>query len=817
MNGLGHDLTYTCRRLGRAYGFTSAAVITLALGIGANTALFTLFNSILLKPPAVPAIDRLVGIRVNTDREPAMERPLSDDRFRRLQDRQPRLIEEMTPVLQFSGVLSSDRGAHVVMSEAVTSPYFRMCGVSALLGRVLLPSDDREGDAVVISERLWKRLFTANPRVVGQRVRLSGQVLTVVGVLPESFSGLSIPNLLGVDAWLPLRVIVPQVARPREQMEDGTIEFRVFGRLKPGVRLSDAKAEIRVLGASIDPLRAEYGLTIVPATHMVMPGILRFYLTLGGTVMLALSTLVLVIAGANLTNLLLARTAGRTGEFAVRLMLGASRGRILRLFAVETSVIAVLAGALGLIVALITAHTFAAIPLPELGGQRLQFDPSPDWRVFGYSFLMTVVVAVVIGVVPALRALKADMLLPLVASSGTPGMTGGDAHLRVRLMAAQIACSTLLLIVAGLFVRSTLTGMTAAPQMDTARTAMGDMDYASQHYDETRGREVSRQLLATVAQVPGVERAALGTGVPAGRGGAYRAIGTRERRARRVKGGLYARYLSVSPGFFDTLGISVRGRDFTARDVKDGPAVAIVNESAASTLWPGEDPIGKHLSLLDRGRNDALLLIVGVAADTDQRSPDPVQRRFVFVPLEQHYTPQLAIIARGTAAGEALIRPLQNAVRQVAPELALFNVRTVAAHVDLDIVGLRLGSFVLGCLGLLGALIAIVGLYGIIAYTVSQRTREFAIRKALGASHGDLYRMMTQYVGRILIQGIPLGLVIAFVLAAYFRRYVLGLRPYDWSTFVFVPLGFAFIAVALSLWPLRRALHTPTQVALREL
>jgi predicted permease len=818
------DLVYAWRRLRRAPGFTIVAVLTLALGIGANTALFSLVNGLLLKSIPVPRLDRLAAL--TKDPSSITGFWLDTDEYRALADSHLEGIEKLFVTNSLIGALTGAGQAEVVTGELVSGDYFDALGLTPRAGRLLQPSDDFAADAgtsVVISERLWRRWFGADPSAIGQVVRMADYPLTIVGVAPDAFRGTWLPTLNTADVWVPVTatahvMTVQGTVSPTDTHEPSG---RTFVLRRPGVTLPQLSTEVAgVIEHGPHPGSPPQSLTAVTAERAILfdefakPGLLV------GSVVLALSGLVLLIACANLANLLLARGAARTGEMAIRIAIGASRGRVFRLLLTETFLLITLAGLAGLGLAFASTWLMTTLPMPSLDGMVIRFDPSPDLRVFGYAFGLAVLAALAVGLLPAARAAGTEPLRILGSGGASAGATRRGHRLRTWLVASQVAMSIVLLLGAGLYTRSAVKSLRFNPGYDLSSGAMATVDMALHKFDEVRGRRLLGRLLDAAREMPGVQSAVLTSGLPATDqvGGVSYLLGEGQPPVKFFHGrplGWYAECARVSPGFFQTLRIPLRrGRDFTNRDTKDAPGVVIVSEETGTKLWPGQDPMGRRLMI---DKDGPLLDVVGVAANTATTLQGGLHLPFVYVPLAQHYSGRVSIIVRSASDPAAMVEPLRQTLRAVDQDLAVFDIGTVSDRVGLMLTPIRVTAVVLGALGALGFGIAVLGLYGVMAYVVSQRTREFGIRKALGASAPQLYSVVLGQGFRMLVFGVVPGLVVAFIGAGYLRHLLYGIEPHDPTTFAAVPAALVLVGLAAAYVPARRAARVDPNVALREL
>jgi predicted permease len=807
---LSDDIVLGLRTMRRSPGFLLIAVIVLALGFAITGAVFSTVNGLLSSRAAVPHAERLVYVSP-TQNGAVTEHYFKEAAYTRLFERKLRTVRDLFAMAPFHALLSVNNEAVRVVGEAVTGSYFRAVGVAPLLGRELLPDDDRagSGDPVVLGEGAWRRLFAADPGVIGRPVRLSGRLFTIVGVMPAAVRGFNTPTVMAADFWAPIAALRPLLA-PEGQAVWG----QVYGRLAEGASFRQAEAEMRVAGSRFDPVDAEAGLALLPVERGVTGSAYRLTMGAIGTGLVALSSLVLLIACANLANLLLARSASRSSEVAIRMALGASPSRILRLQFLETGTVTALGGAAGFVIVIWVSRLLGRFPIADSRGIPITGALLLDARVLAFFLVLIGAAAVAIGLLPAMRAIRIDPV-QILASSGSRGRTTGRfERMRTLLVTSQVAASTILLIVAGLFVRSAMHASHYDAALDMRHLAIGHFSVSALQWDEQRGRRLHEALLAAARAMPGIRGAALSTGLPAGGGGELVAIEAEDWHLGRSQYGPPCRCLSVSPGFFDAVGpLHVRGRDFTAGDTASGRKVVIVNEVAASRLWPGRDPIGRRLRIRKEDARD----VIGVVPETERTAADTAERCYVFAPMEQRYQPQFVLAVKGTGAAESLLAPLAATVARAVPDAAMFDVKTAEAHLNRGGGSLRAVALALVVLGVLGLTIAVVGLYGVMTYVVGLRRAEFGIRKVLGATEAQIYGLVVRDACRMLLIGILAALPMAYVVSVLVARALVGVTSHDATTYVFVPACLVVVGVFAAWWPARRAARVEPVVALKEL
>jgi predicted permease len=805
------DLLVALRTMRRSPGFVVIAVIILALGCAITGAVFATVNGWLSIGAAIPHAERLVVVAPTYEGAAYPSAYFRETSYARLFDLRLRTVRDLFATRPVPAVLSVDNLSLNVRMEAVTGAYFRAIGVPPLLGRALYPDDDRAGSgvSVVLGEGVSRRLFAGDPRVIGRSIRLSGLLCTIVGVMPATVRGFTMPTGTAVDVWAPEAAVRPLLAPSGK-----TVWGQVFGRLAEGASFRQAEAEMRVAGSRFDPEHADLGAALRPVERGVMPGRARLVIGIIGTGLVALSSLVLLIACANLANLLLARSASRSSELAIRMALGASPSRILRLQLLETGSVTALGGAAGFALVSWVGRLIGQFTVHTDRGTAIVATLLVDVRVLAFFFVLIAVASVAIGILPAMRAIRIDPAQVLASSGSRGGSTGRFERRRTLLVASQVAASTVLLVVAGLFVRSALHASRYDVAFETRHLAMGHLDFGTLRWDERRGRNEQEALLTVARSIPGIRGAAVSTGLPAGGGGELVDIEAEDANLGKRQFGPPCRGLSVSPGFFRLIGpLHLRGRDVTAGDSGAGRGVVVVNEVAASRLWPGRDPLGRRLRI----RKGDALDVVGVVAETDRTARDIAERCYVFVPMAQRYTPRFVLAVTGTASAESLLGPLAATVARAVPEVSMFDVKTAEAHLNRAGGASRSVALALVVLGALGLTIAVVGLYGVMSYVVGLRRAEFGIRKALGATDAQIYRLISWEACRMLIIGILAGLPIAYAVSVSVASALVGVTSHDAVTYLAVPACLVVVGAIAAWWPARQAARVEPAVALRDL
>jgi predicted permease len=812
---LRQDIAYAVRVLRRSPAFTVSAILALALGIGANTAVFSLANAVLLNPLPVADPSRLVSVQT-LDRQNPGYSPLSTDNFRDLRDRSETLSGAAAFTFLPVRILGNGE-PHETFAQAVTGSYFDVLGVRAALGRTLGPHDDRAKGAspvVVLSHRIWADRFGSNPSVVGSTIRLNGHPFTIVGVAPPRFNGTF--GLFGPDLFVPF-MMYDTLVPGTEWFEGRRIRWlNVVARLAPGVSFEQARADTAVQG---DRLAKEFpqfntgrGLTIVTLAQATIDPDRHDTFVRAGWMLAAVVGVVLLVACVNLANLLLARAASRSREVAVRLALGASRGRIVRQLVTESLVVALTGGAIGLVLAWWAQQGLWSARPANL--ELAAFSPTLDGGVLLFTFAISLVAGLAFGLLPAVQVSRSAVNTTLKETGRSPSAASRPA-LRAALVISEVALSIVALTVAGLLLRSLLEAQRIDPGFDVDRTAMMFYNARGGGYDVPRARVLHQRLLERLHADRGVRTAALATRTPLN-GGEAHTINVAGRTPPPGALGFLVEMAAVSPGYFKTLQIPIlSGRDFDETDRPGSRRVAIINETMAKRFWPGGNAIGQRFQ--QRNASHALE-VIGIARDSKYLTLGEDPTPFFYVALWHQEAPSVTPVAllvstTGDPSGAASIA--RDAMREIDPEIPFTNVATLRSLIDQVLWAPRTIALLVAAFGGLALLLAAIGLYGVLAYTVSQRTQEIGLRMALGAAPRDIVGMI---VGRGLIwtaAGAASGLGVAVVAASGLGSLLYGVRPSDPITFVSVALLLGVVAAIASYVPARRAARLDPSLTLR--
>ncbi len=806
------DIRYAFRTLTRQPSFSLVALLTLALGIGANTAIFSIVNTVLLRPLPYREPDRVVLLWshwTNWAKTWVSEPELAD------YQRQARSLEHVAGFTSASFNLTGGPGSEPlrVVGAQVQAAMFDALGAQPIAGRVFSADEDRPGRArvVVLAEGLWRSRFGSDPSAVGRTIELDAVPYTVVGVLP---SALRIP--LDYASRAPAQLWVPLALGPADPQERGNHGLNALARLKPGVSLAQAQAEIDTITRGfLQQYPANYddkfGLTLVPAplevSGEIRPALLMLLLAVGA---------VLLIACANVANLLLARAESRHKEIAVRVALGAGRARIVGQLLTESMLLSLAGGLAG--AALAYALTQWLVALDPLKIPRAH-EIALDARVLAFAAAVSVLTGILAGVAPALQLSRTD-LQPALKEGGRDSR-GGSGRLRRVLVTSQIAASVVLVAAAMLLARSfaRLLEVDAgfnAERVLTLRTSLPEATYADSASMVRAYREIGRRL----RESPGVVAAGAITGLPL--------ASTRGDWGIRVEGrptdpreNLAADWQVATPGYFEALGTPLRaGRTFTDADTASSLGVIIVNETMAAKFWPGASPVGRRMAM---GSNDRWLTVVGVVADIHHRGLDAVPRPEMYRPHAQFRYGDAAAPAVSTmtwavrTVGDprAAVGHARAAIREVDARLGISDVATLEQVVADSTSDRRLNMLLFVLLGTLALALATVGVYGVVAYSVSQRTHEIGVRMAIGARPRDVVRLMLDEGGRLAIAGVAAGSIAALLGARLIRGLLFNVSATDPMTFVAVPLGLLAVALLASYIPARRATRVDPVIALR--
>jgi predicted permease len=851
------DLRFGLRMLGKNPGFTSVAVLTLALGIAANTAIFTAFDALVLRPRPVKDPNTLAAVFRNTPGQAHGSFSYPDYIYYRDHSKS---FSELTLFAFGMAVTSSDLpatspeatpriagavgfqlpqllqgSAQPIMCFFVSGNYFPMLGATPLLGRTLLSEDDQANapPVVLMSGNSWQRRFHSDPKIVGSVLHLNGVAFTVVGVTPPDYlaTATSVPDL-----WAPIPAKIALGVTTRQELENRLVAAGFpTGRLKQSVSLIDAQAELRVLAAQ---LRTQYSeaerntsVSVVSARNN-LSGLDPEAWAVVAAAMTAVA-LLLLIACANVASLLLARAVARRKEIAVRLALGAGRWRLLRQLLTESILLGLLAGTLGLPLAGWMLHLLIveiSSALPSFWG-TIALEISPDIRIFAYTLLVSCGAGIAFGLAPALQASKSDVNSALKEEGTALGQRLSRSRLRGILIAGQMAACLVLLISSALLLRGSQRALKIDSGYEARRVAYLEMyNPANLHYSLPHLLQLNRDLIQGIANLPGVQSVAQASRGPVGGirwvpvapvGAAPSATGASGSELP------VAGYSYVTPNYFETLGIPiVRGRSFTPREAEGESPVVVISEGTARRFWPGQDAIGKRLKIgSEKGtmsfpdQKDPFITsteVVGVARDVRSMDLRKIDESYVYLPLSQTHKWTSTLLARTEGDPTPLLPAIGQEVRRVDANLPVIGAPLYTmVSMDPYFVVSRIGGVLASIVGALGLLLACMGVYGMVSYSVAQRTREIGIRMALGASRIQVLQLVMSEGFRPILCGIAIGIVASAGVSRALSGVLFGLRPLDTVSFAGVSILLIAIALLATWLPARRATEVDPMVALR--
>ena len=817
MSSLVQDLRYATRQLRKSPGVAATVVLTLALGIGANTAIFTIVNFILLRPLPIRDPQQVVNLAYQEKRTgDGASNGFSVPDFEDIRPQTMSVFSGIAAVQTFQMDGMSMNGGNVsIWTAYVTDNFFQVMGIQPMLGRFIGPSRGNSSTTdpvLVISYSFWKTHFDGDRNIIGTSVSVSGRPVTIIGVAPEGFHGFS--SLLDTQGYLPLRLCTFGGRKDAWTSRDAK-DLLLLARMRDGVSVPQARPALDVIAARLAGEFPKYHEGMVLHAYQLRPtgpdsGPPDHTLPLIAGVFLALAVSVLFLACLNVANLLLVRATVRQREMAVRAALGAGRGRIVQQILIESGLLTLLGCIFGIGIAGIAARFMSSIPTGT--DLPIVLDFHFDWRVFAYAFGLAAIGALVVGAVPALRA-TGTKLGDLVHDSGRT-VAAGRQRFRSALVVAQVAGSLMLLIVAGLFVRSLLNVQSTDLGFNPQHLMNFTLDPQEAGYSDETGKAFYQKLLERARALPGVRSASLAATVPMG----YYSFGYQ------VKGPgqgapamTYAGSNSVSPGYFETMQIPLlRGRDFTREDGAVSQGIAIVNQAMVDKLWPNQEPLGKQFTAVIDGK-DRRLETIGVVKISHTTSPSEPAGPYFYTTLDQNYLSTETLQLRTAGMPESSAHDVLALVRELAPSLPVFDVQTMSQALK-TINGLllfQIGAVLAASMGTMGLLLAVVGMYGVLSYATALRTHEIGIRVALGAKTGEVVRMILRQAVVIITLGLAIGTLAAVAIGRLINSLLVDVRGTDPLTYAVVSLSLACVALFACYIPARRAGKVDPMVALR--
>ena len=824
METLLQDIRYGLRMLVKKPTVALVAILTLALGVGANTAIFSIVNGVLLRPLPFRDADRLVRIYFDSPGVGLHNIPFSEPELEDLQERAG-IFDDVSVVFPASVNLTGAKNPERLEYLAASPNYFSMLGAKPEIGRLLGQQDSVPGWAlqVVISDAVWRRSYGGDPNVIGRSVRLDNDVYTIVGVLPPDFRHPGPTISRAVEVWLVGGFIADPFPKPSRTARwlPGAI-----GRLRPGITIAQAQAALTSMAAEIRrdfadnyPPQSKWTITIQPLQESLVGNVRPMLVVLLGAV-----TLIVLIVALNIGGLLLARVSGRTQEMAVRSALGASRGRMVQQMLTESLLLALFGGITGLATAAITLKTvlrFVPANLPRLNEVNI------DWRVLGFALLISLATGLLFGLAPAIHSSKAGLAGTMREGSRSSGYSARAGRMRDVLIVAQLAFAVVLMIGAGLLLQTLRDLLRQNPGFNPSQVVTANLwlpypndPQLDPYLTFAQQNAFSRELLRRVSAIPGVELAAITSSLPATGTTNNNSLAI-EDRPTESSGDLRAEIIRISPDYFRVMQTPlVEGRFFTEGDEDGKLPVAIIDEATARRYWPDRDPVGRRLRIRLRVglQNTAApwITVAGVVRNIKHDGLDVDGVPHVYVPKDQFLGRALSLVLRTSLPASTLESQIREAVRSVDPGLPVFNVTSMDEVLDASLASRRFSANLVAGFAALALLLASIGIYGLLAYMVGQRSREIGLRMALGAGRGDVLKLILRRGVALAVVGIVAGLIAAALSASFMASLLYGVRPRDPGVFTLVPLLLLVVAIAASYIPARRATKVDPIVALRE-
>jgi macrolide transport system ATP-binding/permease protein len=822
------DVRYALRWMFRSPGFSAVAILSLGLGVGVNTAMFSLVDSLLFRPLPVSAPDTLVDVFTGGgDGDEYATSSYPDFLDLKAQNS---VFSDMIGYSPMMAPISFGDRSRVALGQVVTSNHFSMLGVQPQIGRLLVPSDDDPAAprVVVLAHRMWQREFGADPAIVGKHITLRGLQYAVVGVAPASFTG--VVPLLTPELWLPVIHVeevepagitdsVPSPIGTSRIDRRGTRWMFIKGRLKEGVTAGQAHANVALIGRQLEAEHVQTNkdrkMSAIPTedVRLLVPqagGVL----SIGAAGLMSVVGLVLLIACANVAGMLLARASARRREISVRLAIGASRGRLIQQLLVEGALLGTLGAvaAVSLAWALVQGLQSMPLPLPV----NVAFDLRIDARVLTFSILVAALTGVLAGLLPALKASAPSLVSDLRGEAPAARVGGRRWSMRDALVVAQVALTAVLLVVAGLLLRSLGASERADVGFETKGVAAIALDTDMVRYTPERGLEFWRQAQARIGALPGVTGVGLvSPTLPFTFNFNQQELRIDNRTYSEGQRGEIIENVAVSPSYLETLGVPVvDGRGIDATDANGSPDAAVINQTMARKFWPNETAVG-HTFTAVNGTRSRTYRVVGVTRDHKRHGVLEADSPFVYFAEAQRPSRYNFIIARGTGDAETLLAAMRRELLAMEPSLVFMSTNTMEQNLGLSLMPARVGAMLATGFGGLGTLLAAIGLYGVIAFSVTRRTREIGLRMALGAKPGEVLSMVMRQGFVIVAIGVVVGSVLAAVAATGLSSVLYGISPYDPIAWGLAMTAMLAAAAFANFVPARRAMRVDPITALR--
>ena len=812
MTSFMQDVRYALRMIAKAPGYAAIAILTLALGIGANTTIFSWINASLLNPiPGLASPQEVVALSLSSDALNPF--PFTYPDIEALRNGQQSFVGitagNPTP-LSLTGKGKPQR----IWGMVTTASYFDVLGVRPILGRAFLPEEDtKPGGApvVVISYRLWQTRFGGRPDIIGQTMDINEQPYTIVGVTPAIFQGSQ--TGLRSELWIPVMMEAQLVPQGDLLHDHHYFWLFAFGRLKPGVKPEQAQQEMTLrLKPEVKNYPEEHrghdNVTVYPLWRSPF-GANAFFSTLLPMLM-SISGVVLLLACANVANLMLVRSVARRREIAIRMSLGASRWRLVRQLLVESLLLALAGGAIAMLITVWTSGSLMRfVPQTDF---PISMTIQADRTVLVATLVISLFTGIIFGILPALRASGEAPISVLKEDSGSASSGFRRARLTSGLVVAQITLSLLLLICAGLFIRSFMSAQQVNPGFNSHNMLIATYDLFTAGYSPESGTEFDRQMLGRLEALPGVQSVALTSRVPLGFGGGSTAVKP-EGYVPPPNVSMETQVAIISPNYFRTMQIPLlEGREFGPQDGKQSQRVAIVNETFVGRYWPHQEGLGKQVV---SDLTNETFTVIGVARNSKYNQLNEAPMPFIYLPLYQVYRASIIVNARTTGDPLAFGKVVEKTIHEMNADLVVFDITTLELREQIASFGLRIAGTFVGTFGLLALVLAGVGIYGVTSYTTRQRTHEIGIRMALGAGRTDVLRLVLGQGMRLTAIGLVLGLGVSFALTRFLKSQLLGISSTDAITFSGVAFLLCAVALLACFVPARRAMRVDPMVALR--
>ena len=817
---LSKDLRFALRMLKKSPGFTAVAVLTLALGIGANTAVFTVVDSLILNPLPVEKISTLAAVNTTQAKKTAQSGDLQAISYLNLKDirDRTRAFRSLTGHSYPMAVTMTDKDQpHRIFAEIVTANYFETLGLHPFLGRFFLPGEDTTHGAApvaVLGYTAWQSRFGGDPGILGRMIRLNETPFTIIGVGPKGFKG--VYAVFGPDLWIP-SMMAAQVlpAEQRNALSDRALPlFTGIGRLEQDVTLAQAQAEMKSVAAALEKEDANVNegkvLTVTPLIEAAY-GPERQPVVLGGFLLMAIVAFVLLIACSNVANLLLARASVRRQEIAVRMALGAGRRRLIRQLLTESILLGLFSGVLGFALGYGGCRILESLRPAEYA-QNLA-DLRLNTSVFFFVFAVAILTGLIFGIVPAMRSSRVSVSEVLKEETRSAGRSRSRVSLANALLAGQVAVSLVLLVVASLFLRSIEHEYVIDPGFQTKHLALFMLYPGQAGYDRVRTEQFYKQALDRISKVPGVASVSWASNLPLW-GRKETGIAIEGQEARKKSEAISAVVDTVDLNYFSTMAIPlVEGRDFSENDRGISTPVAIINDTMAARYWPNQDPLGKRFQL---PQGKSFLQVIGVAKTTNYQALGEPPQACIYIPLRQNYADSMNLYLRSERDPSTVLASVQEEIHSLDPVLPVEDTRTGTKVIDQALWWSKIGVGLLGVFGFLALGLASVGLYGIMAYSVNQRRREIGVRMALGAGQGNVSLLVLRQGMTVVGTGVVVGMALSLLLGRVLSRFLYGVNGSDPLSLGGASLALLAVAFVACYLPARSASRVDPLVALRE-